>query len=126
MKGQAFSVFKILIGAVFAVAMLSIIYSIVSSYSSPIPGIQTISDLIKQANNAPEQCFSRPHAQFNMNDNIDKDSFLPAIVALHSTESAVDCGSGSCKVAQTTDIPVSVKCSLSQCDIYFASSTCGY
>ncbi len=116
---------KILIGAVFAVAMLSIVYYIVATYTPPLTGIETVGDMIKQANNAPGKCFSRDRVDFSKDDSIDARSFSPSIVQLHYASPAISCaGADRCTITSKISVPVAVECSISACDVYLASSAC--
>ena len=125
MKGQAFSTMKILMGAVFAVAMLAIVYYIIASYSPPITGIEILGDMIKQANNAPEKCFFRERLDFNKGDSISSVSFSPFNVNFHSNSPLISCSSSSCTISDKVSVPVAIKCdTMSKCYVYFASSTC--
>lgn len=125
MKGQAFSTMKILMGAVFAVAMLAIVYHIISTYTPPLTGIETVGDMIKQANNAPGKCFSRDRVDFSKDDSIDARSFSPSIVQMHSASPVISCvGTDRCTITSKVSVPVAVGCSISACDVYLASSAC--
>ena len=126
MRGQAFSTFRILIGAVFAVALLSIVYYVVSSYNIPILGIETVRDVITQAKNAPDQCFLRNFVEFNAGDIVSAGSFSPFIVCLKSSYPPIQCSCSSCRIEQKVKISVSAKCSsvTGNCDVYFASEDC--
>jgi hypothetical protein len=130
MKGQAFSTFKILIGSVFAVVMLAIVYFAVSTYAPPISGMDLMGDLVKQATNAPENCFSRQNAEFNSGETIEANSFLPLIIKeFHSSNPGViDCGSSSCDINENIKIAVSSICHVNEadieCDVYLGSNSC--
>jgi hypothetical protein len=125
MRGQAFSTMKILMGAIFAVTMLSIVYYIISAYSPPLTGIETVGNMIKQANNAPNKCFSQDRVDFTKDDSIDARSFQPFTVRLHSASAVISCtGTDRCTVKNKVSTPVAAMCSGSTCDVYFASSAC--
>ena len=59
-RGQAFTVFRILIGAVFAIGLLYLTYTLVSHFSYPYPGFDTTRGLVLQAQKGPPgKCFAR-------------------------------------------------------------------
>ena len=128
MRGQAFSTFKILLGSVFAVVMLGIVYQVVSSYNPPISGMDLLDDLLVQATNAPGECFSRYNAEFNSGATINPDSFYPSSVNdIDSGTPAIECPD-SCTVYSKVKIPISAKCEVSgadiSCDVFLGSSNC--
>jgi len=127
LKGQAFSTFKILIGAVFAVALLVIVYNLI--YVSPIHGTDTLKDLVKSASNAPGQCFWRETADFNGGEMIVSDMFLPIKADCLLSRKAQACPSctsccSSCSIVQKIRMPVSAKCDASGCTVYLGTATC--
>ena len=129
MKGQAFSTFKILIGSVFAVVMLGIVYYAVSTYSPPMSGLDLMGDMVKQATNAPGNCFSRHSAEFTAGETISADSFLPLnINHFYDRNQAISCLTRECSIIADTKTPMSAVCSISsseiQCDVYLGSDTC--
>ena len=125
MKGQAFSTFKILIGSVFAITLLAIVYFITSSYSSPISSADTLKDILVQATNAPGICFSRNMLEFNAGEVIRASSFSPIeIEGFYSmVPSAVSCVKWECSFNEKIKLSVSARCD-PNCRVYFGSETC--
>jgi len=127
LKGQAFSTFKILIGAIFAVTMLMIVYNLV--YVSPIPGVDTLKKVVKSASNAPGQCIGAESADFNGGEMIVSGMFLPANANCLISKKAQACPSctsccSSCSIVQKIRMPVSAKCDAGSCTVYFGTITC--
>lgn len=132
MKGQAFSTFKILIGAVFATMLLAIVY-FVSVSKPPIPSTEMVLDLVKQATNAPDICFSREDVNF-----VKGESFLTnaavfssySLTCFSSTYAPISCPTcDRCTVNRDIKTAVSAKCVPSSpvsCDVhvYFGSPEC--
>ena len=127
MRGQAFSTFKILIGAVFAVTLLAIVYNLI--YVSPISGIDTLKEMVKSASNAPGQCIFRESADFNGGEMIVSDMFLPVNANCLISKKPQACPSctsccSACSITQKSVIPVSAMCDQSGCTVYLGSKTC--
>ena len=146
MKGQAFSTLKILIGAVFAVMLLTIIYY-VSVYHSPIPSAEALKKLALQANNAPNECISTEEVYFVKGEIIIASAafFSPITVSCVSSSypassSPISCSScspvlpsgdccGSCKIDREIKTAVSARCSqttgtVCNVHIYLGSGDC--
>jgi hypothetical protein len=126
MKGQAFSVFKILIGSVFAVVLLTIVYQALSSYNSPISALDIIKNTLVQASNAPKKCFLAESVDISEGERIDKNSFSPIIVKSLAKASNVPatCAGTGCTFNSKIKIPVTALCDLDGCKIYFGYTTC--
>ena len=56
-KGQAFTVFKMMIGVAFAMMLLVIVYSSVKQVDCPSPAFIEVRETVLQASNAPGKCF---------------------------------------------------------------------
>jgi hypothetical protein len=130
MRGQAFDTFKILIGAVFAIVLLVMVYSIVSGYSSPIDGMETTKKVVLAAFNAPGECISANAADFSAEEELSSASFSTP-VTLHSATTPVDCSPPDrCVFSSKVRIAVSAKCSFDGtqtiCDVYLGSRDCTY
>lgn len=136
MKGQAFSTLKILIGAVFAVMLLTIVYY-VSVYHSPIPSAEALKRLALQASNAPNECVSTEEVYFVKGEIIIASAafFSPTSVSCvsssyPSSSSPISCSScDSCRIDREIKTAVSARCSQTTgtvCDvhIYLGSGDC--
>lgn len=129
MKGQAFSTFKILISAVFALIFLGIIYTVVSGYTSPLSSADAIKDALKQANNAQSLCFSRTGVDFSEGDELISASFAgkPVCFVPSGHFPADKCWSpccGSVLVKGKISTAISIVCNDANCYIYMGSSNC--
>jgi len=134
MKGQAFSVFKILIGAVFAVVLLSIVYYVTAYNQFPPSGVLIIKTVANEANNAQELCFSRKFADFSGGEvmttgaayfsDIKLDCFVPKSGAFSCSGGSSDCHS-ECSATAKVTLPVSAKCASGTCTVFLGSENCG-
>ena len=127
-KAQAFTTFKLLIGAVLAVALLFIVYS-VSQPETPFPGIQLIQETLTKASKAPEKCITREKVQFTKGEKINLESYSASHqVTLTRPDAAAglfDCNGPLCSVKETTTVPISAKCDKDgPCTVYLASAQC--
>jgi len=130
MKGQAFSTFKILISAVFALIFLGIIYSVASGYTSPLSSADVIKDALKQANNAPNLCFPRTGVDFSEGDELSSASFAgkPVCFVPSGHFPADKCWAPCCGTVAAKDkisTAISVTCNDADCHVYMGSSNCG-
>ena len=137
MKGQAFSTFKILIGAVFAMVLLSIVYN-VATYKPPISSSVIIKGLVTQASNAQDVCFSRDAVDFVKGEVVtaDAEAFSPTSVPCLSGRPPFSCVScltssccKSCRIDMNIKSAISAKCvptTSTTCDVYlyFGSVNC--
>jgi len=134
MQGQAFSTFKILIGAIFAITLMAIVYHMTSQFSPPFSGVSLTKDLLTQASNAPDICFSRKTVDFEKGQAIWIDaeyfSTLNLTCAVNRT-GAVSCSIPNgpncykrCDFRQAVSIPISAKCSIGGCTIFFGTQNC--
>lgn len=123
MKGQAYSVFKMLIGAVFALALLSIVYLIATQIGCPYSSFETVRELVLDASRAPGSCFERQSVCFEGGTVFTESAFeanLPGMdISFHPTSRGVSCTSSTCEIKDKYTIPVCVECSsFSVCKIY--------
>jgi hypothetical protein len=140
MRGQAFTVFKMLIAAVFAVTLLLIVYNVVSNIPpAPITGDSMVRDLTVEAHNAPGFCFAREHVPFQKGDELSSEnlkSFLSVdyFCVLESSYGGTFrnsdcpgcvCANCDCVAMEGLELSVSVKCpTLGKCTIYLGLTTC--
>ncbi len=129
MKGQAFDTFKVLIGAVFAIILLVMVYAIVSGYSSPIDGMETTKEVVLGAFNAPGECISANAADFSAEEELSSESFsMP--VTLYQATTPVSCSPDRCVFNDKIRIAVSARCSFdgtqTACEVYLGSRDCTY
>lgn len=109
---------KILIGAVLAVALLAIVYS-VTAQSPPYTGYDALKDLLRQAQNGPGMCFSRGSINFIAGEDFSTfgaGQIIPKADIMQGT---------SVKTAVTAS--ASVKCtstSAGSCKIWIGSPNC--
>ena len=127
-RGQAFSIFKILMGAVFAVALLVIVYTTVSQYVFPYTGYEITKDIVLQATKSPGDCFSRDEVAFKRDEILVENLAFKEIDVNFDTSgvsTVFDCPAGECTVKHDINTPVSVLCSTpKKCTVYFVSKTC--
>lgn len=131
-KGQIGTIFKILVGAVFAMAMLGIIYSYINSVSYPGSGIETIKTAISDAKSAKGECIVRKSVKLTSGTQIsastlgiDSLELKGGIVGNQGTESPIYEIGDSFKVNKDLTIPMAFKCSpASPCIIYFNKMGC--
>ena len=116
-KGQEFSVFKMLIGAGFAVVFLAVIYQAASNVGCPSPSATEIADLSKQAVNFPGKCFEK-EVCFDKGDIINSDYFKKSLnlnsmsIEHVSSSSLFTCsGTTECELKHKATFPVRVICS---------------
>jgi len=133
MKGQAFSVFKILIGAVFAVVLLSIVYYVTANNQFPSSGVLIIKTVANEANNAQELCFSRKFADFSGGETIRTDAQYFSAIKLDcfvTKSGAFSCSDGTsscyieCSATTKVTLPVSAKCTAGTCTVFLGSDNC--
>jgi len=120
-KGQAFTVFKMLIGAAFAMMLLVVIYQAVNNIGCSTYCVDEIKSLTLQAVNMPGSCFEK-QVCFDKGAVIEgsylKKSLNLASVSVHSPLSSIHCSSNSCEFDFKANLPVKVKCdSPTSCDI---------
>jgi hypothetical protein len=122
MKGQAFAVFKMMIGAVFAVGLLVLIYAAVSGLNYPISGIDETKNLLLQAVRANDLCFERELLRFTEGESFGAEVFGFSSIDFDSSAVAdIDCNA-RCEVTADSEIPVSAECTSGQdCTIWFGS-----
>lgn len=131
-KAQAFATFKILIGAVFATALLVMVYMIVATISYPISGFESTKTIIIQAYRAPGLCFARENVLFAEGEEFTEQGLKEAIgVALQSVTvqkkapNMEEISDGHYKVESDLNIPVSATCdAFGDCEVYFYSTDC--
>lgn len=68
-RGQAFTVFKMLLAVVIATALLVIVYGVTRSIEYPYYGFETVRDyLVLKATHAPGECLGPIDVQFRKNE----------------------------------------------------------
>jgi len=123
-KGQASSVFRIMIGATFAVALLIIIYSATSGIRYPYSGLDSCRDVVLEAQKGPGKCFAREKVSFSKEEQVMRQDF-GADVVFRSTAFFSCPTSSGCVSKQTATAQISAKCtSTTQCTLYLGDGDC--
>ncbi len=124
MKAQAFTVFKMMIAAVLAVALLAMVYQMLQGVNPPYSGFEAVRELVIQASNAPGQCFQRNRVVFQKDEEISKEGLSAntgVSVALHDSNQVFEHLGNAYKAKTRLEIPVKAECSSpSLCEVYFA------
>ena len=128
-KGQQFTVFKMMIAAAFAMALLVLVYQFIYSVSCPTDAVLEIKNLLIQASNTPEKCYAREQLCFDKGTILQSSfytSSIPGISSVHLEDNNLGiCSTNECNFNSQLTIPISVKCiSSSSCDVFLASSSC--
>lgn len=125
MKGQQFTTFKLLIGAVIGAALLAVVMSVVTNLSYPYSGFEITYNLMQNAKTAPGQCFSIEKVIFKEDEVIAASSFKDLTVSFHGSGSSITCSLTSCTVNMKLTIPIAIKCStFTTCDVWFGKKVC--
>ncbi|MBS3060072.1 MAG: hypothetical protein J4432_01035 [DPANN group archaeon] len=113
-RGQAFSVFKILIGAVFATAMLIIVYNVVESIEFPYQSAEAIRDMVINANQGRDLCFSRTELIFTDGERYQGNLSTPIAITYRGAErlqdGAIKCTGTSCTILRDSKLKISALC----------------
>lgn len=127
------AVLKMLIGAVFAVALLAIVYSSLGNIGCPYSSFDEMKDIISQAARVDGKCFKKDLVCFDKNAVIDASALqknLPglAVNSVTARGSDITCTSDRCVVDSKMSLPASAICGLSSgvvsCNLYINSATC--
>ena len=138
MKGQAFAVMKMAIGAVFAVALLTLIYFLTQNINPPTTAYLESSHMITEALNAKGQCIGRTIVTYKENEVLTPSVYIAASkldsvtvnAPLHliGASGAFKYYNGDCcSVRDSAKLPLSVKCDLTaakNCNIYLGVPNC--
>lgn len=132
MKGQAFSVFKILLGAIFATLLLIMIYAILAGIVFPLNPAESIKNIALQASRAPGTCVAMSELQLKKGWYLESsaETFKPIIIrCLYSRhpEACPACSTSCCsrcEIKMDIKIPVSSMCDDSGCAIFFGCNNC--
>jgi len=127
-KAQSGDVVMMLIGGVFAVALLIVIYGVIGAIEPPISGFEVIMDVSKQAYKAQGLCFSRQAVPFHDSEVVMlKDILIPDLTFKAKGNLNAFSRIGTSLIAEVaTSMPVSVKCnSETDCTLYFGDANCG-
>lgn len=115
-----------LIGAVFAVGLLLLVYAVVAGMNYPISGVEETRNLLLQAKRAPgtsvePMCFERSIIKFTKGEEF-TDVVIGEDVSLKSVIGSVKCQTTTrCTVINDIELPVSAECSRStgHCTVWF-------
>jgi len=125
-KAQSGDVVMMLIGGVFAVALLIVIYGVIAAIEPPISGFETLQDLSKQAYKAQGLCFSRQAVPFHDGEVVMLDKFIPDLTfEAKGNLNAFSPTSGVLIADIAVSMPVSAKCISNNCKLYFGDTNCG-
>lgn len=124
MKGQHSDVMMILVGSVFAVGLLTIIYVYVGSLQSPLSAFEIVQDTLLKAYSSPNFCFSAEKVPFEEKEIIPLNKIVGATVHPVLKTSIITCTADSCTASSKSVIPIAAKCSGQVCDLRFGSSKC--
>ena len=121
-KGQAFTTFKILIGAVLAVSLLVIIYVATSHTQIPYNSHEAIKDLMRQAQNGLGLCFAKENVYF-----VSGEDLTALHIPLSNIIDNVGITNGKGLVEKTITTSASVMCtaaSADKCKVWLNSQNC--
>lgn len=124
MRGQEFTIFRILIGAAFAFSLLLIISAFMANLPNPMTGREAVIDLVMNAARVPGKCFEND-IYFQKGETIsapDLEKKCGKDVSLSTGVSAVVCDSDGCFITHKIKLRVSVTCTSSFCSVYFGTS----
>jgi len=125
-KGQSGDVFTMLVGSVFAMALLLVIYSVVSGFEAPLSGLEVTKSLAKQAYESKDLCFERKIVPFHKGEVISLDKLVTGVVfdiAIHSI--AFEQNGNNYITKTDVNAALSAKCtSPTSCYLYFGSKNC--
>lgn len=129
-KGQAFTVFKMMIAAAFAMALLALIYSSLSNVNCPAPAFNELKSMILDASRISGDCIVREGVCFNKGEII-TNGFYENTLNINNVEfddnniGFCESSGDKCLFESQIILPVSVKCtSHDDCTVYIASKTC--
>ncbi len=126
-KGQSGAVFKLLIAATFASALLAIVYGYVQSIRPPITGIDAAESVLRSASDAPRECFSRDPVQFQEGQPYRGDMFQNMLgeeintVTVHTDPHFV---SDEKIIKYDAESSLSAECDGGSCDLYLGITDC--
>ncbi len=113
-RGQAGTVFKMMVGAAFAVAFLVVILHSSEKIKCPTYCATDIKELTVQALNMPGSCFEKTVC-FDKGAVLNEAYFKKALdlnyFKINSNLNTLHCSFGSCQFDFKANLPVSVKCS---------------
>ncbi|MEM4221891.1 MAG: hypothetical protein QW097_00460 [archaeon] len=132
MRGQAFTIFEMMLAGIFAIALAAIIFAYISSTPKPFETGALLKEMVGEAYSVRvvSQCISRDF-ELKKGETISSKSiqhFFPdiSIRVINNCGSKVECSdSGSlCTAKYNMKIPISTKCDSSKCAIYLCSNSC--
>jgi hypothetical protein len=114
-----------MIGSVFAVALLIIVYSVVTGMHYPYSGLDSAKAVVLEAQKAPNKCFGREAAMFGENEAIGIQDLVVSGVSISFRSTSLFSCSGVCTAKRAASAPVSAKCSSStSCTLYLGDKDC--
>ena len=130
MRAQAFTVFKMMIGAVLAVALLAMVYQLVHGLNPPYTGFEAVRELVISASNAPNKCFQRNKIVFQKDEEISREGLEAntgvGITLRDDNGVFIHRNNNVYKAKTRLEIPVTAQCSITQsdisCDVSFAET----
>jgi len=124
MKAQAFTVFKMLIASVLALALLVIIYGALEMINPPYSGFESVRDLVTQATALPGKCFERK-VYFSQGEIISEqglEASLEGVTVTIEENGGFQHTTEGYEAITKLNIPVSVTCTMTgtttSCTIY--------
>ncbi|MEM3412231.1 MAG: hypothetical protein QW735_00835 [archaeon] len=131
MKGQAFTIFEMMLAGIFAIALAAIIFAYISSTPKPFETGALLKEIVGEAYSVrvASQCISRDF-ELKKGETISSKSiqhFFPdtSIGIRNRCGNKVDCEGFLCTAKYNMKIPISTKCDSQQgCTIYLCSDSC--
>lgn len=110
MRGQAFTIMKMLLGVAFAMAMLIIVYNLPQSKPNIELSVEAIEQTAQYASRAPGKCFERERVKFIKGEAIRESAFTtPLSLETSLPAGAVECDGEVCNIYENIEVPVSAE-----------------
>ncbi len=127
-KAQIGTVYKLLISAVFAVALLAIVHNYTQSMHPPITGMDAAKEVLESASRAPGRCFSRDPVHFIEGEYYEggmlKRFTHPEVTVTVNGQNLGNLYENN-EIKQDVRSSISAECDSTACAIWLGSSTCG-
>ena len=131
MKGQSSTVMIMLVGSVFAVALLILVFTFLGGIEPPFHGFKLTQDLVLQASkDKTGLCFGWDKVPFQEGEAMAVSNFLKGAdsITAETHSGLIKCSSTSCEVISDVQTAVSASCTYDagflRCKIFFGSKNC--